>query len=211
MRKKIMLSVAVLIVVFTISSGFKIYKQTGQSNQNKAKKNFHDFTVETIDGKQFALSKLKGKKVLVVNVASQCGLTPQYKILQEIYETMDTSKFEIIGFPANNFLQQEPGTNDEIKTFCTKNYGLTFPLMAKVSVCEYIYKSYPIDSKNATKTTTDEIYKWLTQKSENGVLDTQIQWNFQKFLIDENGNLIGSLSPSISTEILTLKSWFAEN
>lgn len=205
-----MLSVIVITLFSTLTAFLNIDREKPMKENNE-KKNFHDFTVKTIDGEDFKLSKLKGKKVLVVNVASKCGLTPQYKVLQEIYEKLDTSKFEIIAFPANNFLKQEPGNSEEIKSFCQKNYGVTFPIMAKVSVCDYIYKSYPPDTAKAEITTADEIYKWLTQKSKNGVLDTKIQWNFQKFLIDENGNLIGTLSPRISKEILLLKNWFAEN
>lgn len=174
----------------------------------QGRKNFHDFVVKTINGDDFDLSTLKGKKVLVVNVASKCGLTPQYEILQELYEALDTSKFEIIGFPANNFLGQEPGTNEEIAEFCRVNYGVTFPMMAKVSVCDYIYQTYPPDTLKSSKTNTDDIYKWLTRKEENGVMDTNIEWNFQKFLIDENGELAGTLSPRIAREILLLKGWF---
>lgn len=203
--KKIILAL-VLILSFT----FLLLIASKDGNINIERKNFHDFVVKTIDGKDYPLSRLKGKKVLVVNVASKCGLTPQYKILQELYESIDTSRFEILGFPANNFLMQEPGTNEEIMSFCQKNYGVTFPIMAKVSVCDYIYQAYPLDTTNAEKTSTDEIYKWLTHKSENGVLDTDIQWNFQKFLIDEEGNLVGTLSPRIAQEIILLKNWFCE-
>lgn len=175
--------------------------------ENKPLKTFHDFTVKTIDGQDFNLATLKGKKILVVNTATQCGLTPQFAVLQRLYETLDTSKFAIIGFPANNFLEQDPGTNEEIKDFCSKNYGVTFPMMGKVSVCDYIYKSYPPTPEKSSPTSTDEIYKWLTQKSLNGVLDTKIKWNFQKFLIDENGNLIGTLAPNVGEEINTILQW----
>ncbi|NJO88520.1 MAG: glutathione peroxidase [Chloroflexia bacterium] len=171
-------------------------------------KTFHDFKVKTLDGEVFDMASLKGKKVLVLNTASKCGFTPQYEILQKLYENLDKSKFEIIGFPANNFLSQEPGTDSEIKEFCTKNYGVTFPMMSKVSVCDYIYESYPPVPEKAKKVTTDEIYQWLTRKELNGVLDTKIQWNFQKFLIDENGKLMGTLSPKVGEELLLLKEWF---
>ena len=97
-------------------------------------KSFYDFTVKTIDGKDLPLSTFKGKKVLVVNVASKCGFTPQYAKLEELYEKYGKDDFVVIGFPANNFLHQEPGTNEEIKEFCTLNYGVTFPMMAKISV-----------------------------------------------------------------------------
>ena len=198
-----MKKIALLILIATFMGLNLISAQT-----NQKLKTFYDFKVKTIDGKDFDLSTLKGKKVLVVNTASKCGLTPQYEILQKLYDKLDKSKFEIIGFPANNFLSQEPGSDSDIKEFCTKNYGVTFPMMAKVSVCDYIYESHPVDPAKAKKVTTDEIYKWLTQKDLNGVLDTKIEWNFQKFLIDENGHLIGTLAPRFGQELLMLKDWF---
>lgn len=149
---------------------------------NAQQKSFYDFTVKTIDGKDLSLSTFKGKKVLVVNVASKCGFTPQYAKLQELYTKYGNDNFVIIGFPANNFLHQEPGSNEEIKQFCTLNYGVTFPMMAKISV----------KGKDIAP-----LYKWLTRKSENGVEDASVSWNFQKFLIDENGNWIASFSPNI--------------
>ena len=149
----------IFTLVFALFAGDIFAQSTAQPL-----KTFHDFTVKTIDGQDFNLATLKGKKILVVNTATQCGLTPQFAVLQKLYETLDTSKFVIIGFPANNFLEQDPGTNEEI-------------------------------------------YKWLTQKSLNGVLDTKIKWNFQKFLIDENGKLIGTLAPNVSEEINTIMQW----
>jgi glutathione peroxidase len=143
-------------------------------------KTLYDFKVTDIDGKPFDMSVLKGKKVLVVNVASKCGHTPQYAQLEELYKKYGPDKFVIIGFPANNFLSQEPGTNEEIKQFCTTNYGVTFPMMAKISV----------KGKDMAP-----IYKWLTSKEENGMIDAPVKWNFQKFLIDENGNVIGMVPP----------------
>ncbi|MFO7617900.1 MAG: glutathione peroxidase [Bacteroidales bacterium] len=144
---------------------------------------FYGFTVKAIDGSDFSLAQLKGKKVMIVNTASKCGLTPQYKALQDLYDQYGRDGFVIIGFPANNFLSQEPGTDDEIASFCSENYGVTFPMMAKVSV-----KGNDIAP----------IYKWLTSKKLNGTLDAEIQWNFQKFLIDEKGNLIKSIPPRVS-------------
>jgi len=205
MKKSILL---MLISSFIIGINVNA-QQFSSAPKSENLKTFFDFKVKTIDGKDFDLSTLKGKKVLVVNTASKCGNTPQYEILQKLYDKMDKSKFEIIGFPANNFLSQEPGSDADIKEFCTKNYGVTFPMMSKVSVCDYIYKSHPIDPAKADKTSTDEIYKWLTQKSLNGVLDTQIEWNFQKFLIDENGHLVGTLSPKFANELLLLQAWFS--
>ena len=155
-------------------------------------KKFHDFTVESIDGKEVDLGKFKGKKVLVVNTASKCGLTPQYEKLQALYEEYGGEKFEIIGFPANNFLRQEPGTNEEIKEFCSVNYGVTFPMMAKISV----------KGKNQ-----HPLYAWLTQKSQNSVMDSKVKWNFQKYLIDEEGRLVTMVSPRTSPTTDTIVEW----
>ena len=137
-------------------------------------KSFYDFNVTTIDGKEFPLSSLKGKKVLVVNVASKCGLTPQYAKLQELYDKYKDKNFVIIGFPANNFMGQEPGSNEEIAQFCSLKYDVTFPMMAKISV----------KGKNMSP-----LYQWLTEKKLNGKEDAPVQWNFQKFMIDENGKM----------------------
>lgn len=153
-------------------------------------KSFYDFTVKTIDGKDLPLSTFKGKKVMVVNVASKCGFTPQYAKLEELYTKYGKDNFVIIGFPANNFLNQEPGSNEEIKQFCTLNYGVTFPMMAKISV----------KGKDMAP-----LYKWLTEKSENGVKDATVSWNFNKFLIDENGKWVacyGSKTSPLSEEIV---------
>lgn len=154
--------------------------------------NFHDFTVKSIDGTDFPLSQLKGKKVLVVNVASKCGLTPQYEQLQAVYEKYGDKKFVIIGFPANNFLEQEPGTNEEIVEFCQLNYGVTFPLMEKISV---------VGEDMAP------VYQWLTQKSRNGQQDAEVTWNFQKFMIDENGNWKGVAEPRTSPDAEEIIRW----
>ena len=143
-------------------------------------KTLYSFTTKSLAGEQFNLSSLKGKKVLIVNTASKCGLTPQYKDLEALYEKYGKDNFVIIGFPANNFGEQEPGNNKEISEFCTLNYGVTFPMMSKISV-----KGEDIDP----------IYSWLTTKSENGLMDAPVQWNFQKFLIDENGKLIDMVPP----------------
>jgi len=153
-----------------------IFTSTFVDAQSTVKKTFYDFTVMTIDGKDFPLSQLKGKKVLVVNTASKCGYTPQYEDLEKLFETYGGDQFTIIGFPANNFLSQEPGTNEEIKQFCSSKYGVSFPMMSKISV-----KGSDIAP----------LYNWLTSKQENGVMDAPVKWNFQKFMIDENGNLAG--------------------
>ena len=145
-----------------------------------AQNSIHKFKVEDIDGNMFDLSTLKGKKVLIVNTASKCGLTPQYEQLQEVFNTYGGDNFVIIGFPANNFANQEPGSNIEIEEFCQKNYGVTFPMMSKISV-----KGNDIHP----------LYQWLTQKDKNGVLDSEVAWNFQKYLINENGELVDMVAP----------------
>jgi len=135
----------------------------------------HDFKVPGLDGKTIDLSKYKGKKILIVNTASKCGYTPQYADLEKLYETYK-EKLVIIGFPANNFGQQEPGTNGEIKEFCTKNYGVSFPMAEKVDV---------------VGDNTAPLFKYLTEEAKKlGVADPVIKWNFTKFLVDEKGTLV---------------------
>ena len=148
--------------------------------QDTAFKTLYDFKVEDIYGDEFDLAGLKGKKVMVVNTASKCGLTPQYEELEKLYQEYREMGVVIIGFPANNFMNQEPGSNEDIIEFCTANYGVSFPMMGKISV----------KGKDMAP-----IYQWLTQKSRNGVLDSEVTWNFQKFLIDEQGKLVDVLQP----------------
>lgn len=162
------------------------------SNAYSQHKSFYDFSAKTIDGKEIEMSSFKGKKVLVVNTASKCGLTPQYEELEELFKKYGGDDFIIIGFPANNFLSQEPGTNDEIKEFCQVNYGVTFQMMAKISV----------KGKDM-----DPIYRWLTEEDENGVMDSKVSWNFQKYMIDENGHLVDYVSPKESPMSDKIVSW----
>lgn len=157
-----------------------------------AQASFYDFTVKDIDGNDFALSSLKGKKVMVVNVASKCGHTKQYVQLQELYEKYGPDKFVVIGFPANNFMKQEPGTNAEIKEFCTSKFHVTFLMMEKISV-----KGNDIHP----------LYQWLTEKEKNGVVDAPIKWNFQKFLIDENGKIVNVIPPKKKPDIKEVIDW----
>lgn len=175
--KKIIFSVCLIMAVASLSA------QT---------KSLYNFKASTLDGQPFDLNSLKGKKVMVVNTASKCGLTPQYAQLQKLYEKYKDQNFVIIGFPANNFGSQEPGTNSEIKEFCTLNYGVTFPMMSKISV------------KGAN---IDPIYSWLTNKSENGLLDAPVQWNFQKFLINENGMLADVALPKVLPDDEKIIKW----
>lgn len=135
---------------------------------------FYDFKVKTLEGQEFDFASLKGKKVMIVNTASKCGFTPQYKDLEEVSEKYQ-GDLVIIGFPANNFANQEPGSATDIRKFCTENYGVTFPIMEKISV---------------KGNDMHPLYKWLTSKSKNGVMDSEVKWNFQKYLIDENGKLV---------------------
>lgn len=134
----------------------------------------HGFKVKSIEGKTIDFSSFKGKKILVVNTASKCGYTPQYDALQKVYNEYK-DKLVIVGFPANNFGGQEPGSDSEIQDFCKANYGVSFPMASKISV------------KGSDMA---PIYKWLTSKTENGVLDAEVGWNFGKFLLDENGKLL---------------------
>lgn len=159
-------------------------------------KTFHDFTVKDIDGNDISLSEFKGKKVLVVNTASKCGLTPQYEDLQKLYTQYGSDNFVIIGFPANNFMNQEPGSNSEIKQFCNSEYSVTFPMMAKISV-----KGDDIAP----------LYKWLTEKELNGVMDSKVKWNFQKYMIDENGKLIDVANPKTNPLDDQIVDWIKSN
>lgn len=152
---------------------------------------FYDLSAQTIDGKEFAFSSLKGKRVLIVNVASKCGYTPQYETLQKLHEMYGGDDFVILGFPSNDFGFQEPGSESEIKSFCSKNYGVTFQMMAKVKT-------------NRNK--GHEVYQWLCNKERNGVDDAKVSWNFNKFLIDENGQWVAhyeSRMDPMSAEITT--------
>jgi glutathione peroxidase len=152
----------------------------GSSVIAQVPKSFYDFKVTAIDGSEYKFSALRGRKVMVVNTASKCGNTPQYADLEKLYKQFKDSNFVIIGFPANNFLWQEPGSNAEIKEFCTRNYGVTFPMMAKISV-----KGSDIHP----------LYVWLTKKEYNEVMDSDVKWNFQKYLVDENGKLAKVIPP----------------
>lgn len=143
-------------------------------------KSIHQFKVVDIEGNEFDLATLKGKKVMIVNTASKCGLTPQYEQLESLYQQYKDKNFTIIGFPANNFMSQEPGSNEEIAAFCQKNYGVSFPMMAKISV----------KGKNQ-----HPLYTFLTEKKYNGLEDNKVAWNFQKYLINADGQLEKVISP----------------
>lgn len=143
------------------------------------------FKMKDIDGKEQDLGQYRGNVILMVNVASECGLTPQYEGLQSLYEKYNDQGFVILGFPANNFGKQEPGSNDEIKSFCKKNYGVTFPVFSKVSV------------KGKDKC---ELYQYLTNKKADHKHGGEIKWNFSKFVIDRNGQIADRFSPMTTPE-----------
>jgi glutathione peroxidase len=152
----------------------------------------HQFVVTDIEGNKFDFSTLKGKKIMVVNTASRCGLTPQYEKLEELYTRYKSKNFVIVGFPANDFLMQEPGSNEDIAKFCKKNYGVSFPMMSKISV-------------NGKK--IHPVYKFLTKKSLNGLKDNKVEWNFQKYLLDEKGHLVRVISPSTAPDDASIVEW----
>ena len=155
----------------------------------------HEYIVEDINGDSYDFSKLKGKKVMVVNTASKCGLTPQYEALEALYKAYGSSDFTIVAFPSNNFMGQEPGSDADILTFCKKNYGVTFPLMSKVDV------------KGKGKCS---VYKFLTDKSLNGLKDSEVKWNFQKYLIGRDGKLEKIITPRTSPMCDEIIEWVNE-
>ncbi len=161
------------------------------SNIN-AQENIHQFKVLDLYGNEFDFSTLKGKKIMIVNTASECGLTPQYEDLQKLYDTYKNKNFIIIGFPANNFGKQEPGSDNEIATFCKENYGVTFPMMSKISV----------KGKDMHK-----VYQFLTQKDKNELENSKVQWNFQKYLLNEKGELVKVIAPKTLPTNSEIISW----
>ena len=158
-------------------------------------KTLHDFKARTIDGEIYDFSQLKGKKVLIVNTASKCSLTPQLKKLQEIYEEFGGDDFEIIGFPCNDFGRRDPDDNSEIAKHCRTKHGVSFTLMEKISIKGD--NSHPI-------------YKWLTSSEENGTLDAKVTWNFQKFMVDENGHVIDFVPPLKGPQTKKIMEWIME-
>jgi glutathione peroxidase len=172
----------VILLTFTIIASVVV----------NAQQTFHDFKVKTLTNQDFDLASLKGKKVMVVNTASKCGLTPQYKDIEALYKKYKDKGFVVIGFPANNFMNQEPGTNEEIAEFCEVNYGVTFPMMDKISV---------------KGNDQHPVYSWLTEKAKNGKMDSEVKWNFQKYLINENGELVDVLQPREKADSEKVINW----
>ena len=151
----------------------------------------YDFTMKSIDGQPVSLKSYNGKVVMLVNVASKCGFTPQYAGLESLYEKYKDRGFVIVGVPANNFAQQEPGTNEEIKTFCSRKYNVTFPMMSKVSVL----------GEDQTP-----LYRFLTDKSTDPHYSGDIKWNFTKFLFDRNGNPVARFEPATTPDSAEVQS-----
>ncbi len=163
--------------------------------QTTTDNSIHQFKVADIYGNIFDFSELRGKKVMIVNTASKCGLTYQYEALQKLYSQYKDLNFVIIGFPSNDFLWQEPGSNDEIIDFCEQNYGVTFPMMSKITVKGT--KKHPI-------------YQFLTQKSKNNYRDSRVTWNFQKYLINKDGRIEKIISPRTRPDSEEIVSWITD-
>lgn len=172
----------VFILILTLSVSFLFAEEKAKENTPKS---IYDVAIKTIDEKDSSMAKYKGKVILIVNVASECGFTYQYKGLQEIYNKYKKKNFVILGFPTNDFGSQEPGSNKEIQSFCTKKFQVTFPMFAKITV------------KGEKK---HELYKLLTSKKSNPKLSGKINWNFNKFLISKNGQIIARFGPRSNPE-----------
>lgn len=192
--KKTTIILSLLAMIYSCDAQNKIDKKNTKAMDEK--QNIYQFKVQDIEGKTFDFSTLKGKKIMIVNTASKCGYTPQYEELQQLYQKYKDKNFTIIGFPANNFLWQEPGSNEEIATFCQKNYGVTFPMMSKISV------------KGKGK---HELYTFLTSKKVNAYTDSKVKWNFQKYLIDENGYVCGVVYSKTSPLDAQITNWIEGN
>lgn len=193
--KRVFILLCIAISIMSCKEDKEINKAMASLMKSKladSKENIYQFSVDDLSGNAFNFADLKGKKIMIVNTASKCGLTPQYEQLQSLYNTYKDQNFVIVGFPANNFLSQEPGTDSEIATFCKQNYGVTFPMMSKISV-----KGKKMH----------EVYKFLTQKSKNGFEDSKVSWNFQKYLLDEKGALVRVVSPKTLPNNTSIISW----
>ena len=165
------------------------------NSQTSVDNSIHQFKVADIYGNIFDFSQLKGKKVMIVNTASKCGLTYQYEALQKLYSQYKDLNFVIVGFPSNDFLWQEPGSNDEIIDFCEQNYGVTFPMMSKITVKGT--KKHPI-------------YQFLTEKSKNNYRDSRVTWNFQKYLVNRQGRVEKIISPRTRPDSEEIVSWITD-
>ena len=205
--KKTIWILGVALLVFTVGCKKRSESNKAESNDSApktveskeramSKENIYQFKVTDLYGSEFDFSSLQGKKIMVVNTASECGLTPQYADLQKLYDQYKDQDFVIIGFPANNFGGQEPGSDQQIASFCKENYGVTFPMMSKISVKG--------DDKH-------QVYQFLTEKSKNGLQDSEVAWNFQKYLIDEKGELAMVIEPRTLPTDPSVVKWIESN
>jgi glutathione peroxidase len=191
MIKLILALGATSVLFFMFNKNPKLAVSTTSVNDVKAEPlSIYDISVKGITGDPLDLSQFKGKKMMIINVASECGYTPQYEALQKVYKEHQ-DKFIIIACPSNDFGGQEPGTEKEIVNFCKMHYGVTFPLTEKMSI----------------KSNTHKLYQWLTQKSINGVSDGQVKWNFTKFLVDEKGNWVKNLPSGVKPDDAQIIDW----
>jgi len=181
-----------LIVIAFIALGMRKIVQKKETPIPQDAQNIYQFTVKDLQGNIFDFSELKGKKIMVVNTASKCGLTPQYKQLQALHEKYRDKGLVIVAFPSNDFLKQEPGTATEIAAFCELNYGITFPVLGKIKVKGK--KKHPV-------------YTFLTEKSKNGLKDSRVKWNFQKYLINREGVLEKVISPKTKPDAPEVLDW----
>lgn len=194
--------ISLCLVIFLVAGCKK--EKSAATDANKAitenieqeTENIYQYQVTDLYGESFDFSDLKGKKVMVVNTASECGLTPQYEHLQKLYDTYKDKNFVIVGFPANNFGGQEPGSDAQIASFCKENYGVTFPMMSKISV------------KGGDM---HEVYHFLTEKQKNGLQDSEVAWNFQKYLLDEKGELVMVVPPKTLPTDPSIVDWIETN
>jgi glutathione peroxidase len=171
-------------IIFSLMFGnlFACKEIKSKPDNSKSTQSFYDFKMKSLDGKEIDFKQYKGKKVLIVNTASKCGYTPQYAELEELHKKYG-DKLVILGFPANNFMKQEPGSNEEIGEFCSRNYGVTFQMFEKVDV---------VGKDKAP------LYKWLSDKSLNGWNNEEPSWNFCKYLISENGELLNFFNAKVT-------------
>jgi glutathione peroxidase len=185
--KKLLAVSAVFGLAVALLSLFGAFDNEGAASAStgSAAKSVYEFKMKNIDGKEVSLSQYKGKVLMLVNVASKCGLTPQYEALQSLYGKYKDQGFVILGFPANNFMGQEPGTEAEIKEFCSVKYNVTFPLFSKISVKG--------DDQHP-------LYQYLTSKESNPDFGGEIKWNFNKFLVGKDGKIIARFEPKVKPD-----------
>ncbi len=182
----------IAFIIMGLFSFFSCKAKSQNSEKVTAGTSFYDLKATDIDGNPYDFSQLKGKKVIIVNVASKCGYTPQYEDLEKLYQENKDKNLVILGFPSNQFMWQEPGTEEDIKSFCSLNYGVTFPLFSKVDV------------KGSEQS---PVFQWLTKKELNGVEDSKVSWNFNKYLIDENGNYVMHLESKVKPLDAQITDW----